>query len=252
MHVLSGKYYTDLCCRHGTGDPVTWTWKTTQMAHWPGDPMTQFHVCCADEVCLILWPPLNSVEEVNENVIQHDTLSDEGRQRQCCHFVDQRTSKCWPQSTNTKVTQCRRGRCPVEQPCPEPMKHNRERTGISILVGTRNGLLRLIILASVSLSVTQLRCANRAERIDVLFEMEILAANSNLATMKWWWSLAAARPTQPCIHSGSVNNDQFRLTRQRQAYNYGSFRSWSRDNACNTSALLRWAHLRKSAESRAS
>jgi len=25
-------------------DPVTRTWKMTQMTHWPGDPMTQFHV----------------------------------------------------------------------------------------------------------------------------------------------------------------------------------------------------------------
>ena len=27
------------------GDPVIRTWKMTQMTHWPGDPMTQFHVC---------------------------------------------------------------------------------------------------------------------------------------------------------------------------------------------------------------
>jgi len=27
-------------------DPVTRTWKMTQMTNWPGDPMTQFHVCC--------------------------------------------------------------------------------------------------------------------------------------------------------------------------------------------------------------
>ena len=27
-------------------DPVTRTWKMTQMTHWPGGPMTQFHVCC--------------------------------------------------------------------------------------------------------------------------------------------------------------------------------------------------------------
>jgi len=27
-------------------DPVTRTWKMTQMTHWPGDPMTQFHVWC--------------------------------------------------------------------------------------------------------------------------------------------------------------------------------------------------------------
>jgi len=26
-------------------DPVTRTWKMTQMTDWPGDPMTQFHVC---------------------------------------------------------------------------------------------------------------------------------------------------------------------------------------------------------------
>ena len=26
------------------GDRVTRTWKVTQMTHWPGDPMTQFHV----------------------------------------------------------------------------------------------------------------------------------------------------------------------------------------------------------------
>ena len=26
------------------GDPVTRTWTMTQMIHWPGDPMTQFHV----------------------------------------------------------------------------------------------------------------------------------------------------------------------------------------------------------------
>jgi len=26
-------------------DPVTRTWKLTQMTHWPGDTMTQFHVC---------------------------------------------------------------------------------------------------------------------------------------------------------------------------------------------------------------
>jgi len=26
-------------------DPVTRTWKMTQMTHWPGDPVTQFHVC---------------------------------------------------------------------------------------------------------------------------------------------------------------------------------------------------------------
>ena len=25
-------------------DPVTRSWKMTQMTHWPGDPMTQFHV----------------------------------------------------------------------------------------------------------------------------------------------------------------------------------------------------------------
>jgi len=25
-------------------DPVTRTWKMTQMTHWPVDPMTQFHV----------------------------------------------------------------------------------------------------------------------------------------------------------------------------------------------------------------
>ena len=25
-------------------DPVTRTWKMTQMTHWPGDPMTRFHV----------------------------------------------------------------------------------------------------------------------------------------------------------------------------------------------------------------
>jgi len=25
-------------------NPVTRTWKMTQMTHWPGDPMTQFHV----------------------------------------------------------------------------------------------------------------------------------------------------------------------------------------------------------------
>ena len=28
------------------GDPVTGTWKMTQMIHWPSDPMTQFHVWC--------------------------------------------------------------------------------------------------------------------------------------------------------------------------------------------------------------
>ena len=28
-------------------DPVTRTWKMTQMTHWPGDPMTQFHVWSA-------------------------------------------------------------------------------------------------------------------------------------------------------------------------------------------------------------
>jgi len=27
------------------GDPVTRTWKMTQMTHWPGDPMTLFRVC---------------------------------------------------------------------------------------------------------------------------------------------------------------------------------------------------------------
>jgi len=27
-------------------DPVTRTWKMTQMIHWPCDPMTQFHVWC--------------------------------------------------------------------------------------------------------------------------------------------------------------------------------------------------------------
>jgi len=27
-------------------DLVTQTWKMTQMTHWPGDPMTQFHVWC--------------------------------------------------------------------------------------------------------------------------------------------------------------------------------------------------------------
>jgi len=27
-----------------TEDPVTRTWKMTQMTHWPDDPMTQFHV----------------------------------------------------------------------------------------------------------------------------------------------------------------------------------------------------------------
>jgi len=27
-------------------DPVTRTWKMTQMTPWPGDPMTQFHVWC--------------------------------------------------------------------------------------------------------------------------------------------------------------------------------------------------------------
>ena len=32
-------------------DPVTGTWKMTQMTHCLGDPMTQFHVCC---VCLCL------------------------------------------------------------------------------------------------------------------------------------------------------------------------------------------------------
>ena len=26
-------------------DPVTRKWKMTQMTHWPGDAMTQFHVC---------------------------------------------------------------------------------------------------------------------------------------------------------------------------------------------------------------
>ena len=31
-------------------DPVTRTWKMTQMTHWPGDPMTQFHVCIELEV----------------------------------------------------------------------------------------------------------------------------------------------------------------------------------------------------------
>jgi len=25
-------------------DPVTRTWKMTQMTHWPGEPMTQFHI----------------------------------------------------------------------------------------------------------------------------------------------------------------------------------------------------------------
>ena len=28
-------------------DPVTRTWKMTRMTHWPGDPMTQFHVWLA-------------------------------------------------------------------------------------------------------------------------------------------------------------------------------------------------------------
>ena len=32
-------------------DPVTQTWKMTQMTHWPGDPMTQFHV----------WPTLYTI-----------------------------------------------------------------------------------------------------------------------------------------------------------------------------------------------
>ena len=30
------------------GDSVTRTWKMTQMTHWPGDPMTQFHVWSTD------------------------------------------------------------------------------------------------------------------------------------------------------------------------------------------------------------
>ena len=34
-------------------DPVTRTWKMTQMTHWPGDPMTQFHVW---RPASMLWP----------------------------------------------------------------------------------------------------------------------------------------------------------------------------------------------------
>jgi len=39
------------------GDPVTRTWKMTQMTHWSGDPMTQFHVWCVTLVFALykLW-----------------------------------------------------------------------------------------------------------------------------------------------------------------------------------------------------
>jgi len=33
-------------------DPVTPTWKMTQMTHWPSDPMTQFHVWCVHAITL--------------------------------------------------------------------------------------------------------------------------------------------------------------------------------------------------------
>jgi len=36
-------------------DPVTRTWKTTQMTHWPGDPMTQFHVWCIQPTRCRRW-----------------------------------------------------------------------------------------------------------------------------------------------------------------------------------------------------
>ena len=38
-------------------DPVTRTWKMTQMTHWPGDPMTQFHVWWATFTLRTLTSP---------------------------------------------------------------------------------------------------------------------------------------------------------------------------------------------------
>jgi len=37
-------------------DPVSRTWKMTQMTGWPGDPMTQFHVCCYVCLCVLGTP----------------------------------------------------------------------------------------------------------------------------------------------------------------------------------------------------
>jgi len=36
-------------------DPVTRTWKMTQTTHLPGDPMTQFHVCCLCCCCCCFY-----------------------------------------------------------------------------------------------------------------------------------------------------------------------------------------------------
>jgi len=49
-------------------DPVTQTWKMTQMTHWPGDPMTQFHV----------WPELTC----SKSTELHDASIGHALQRQ--------------------------------------------------------------------------------------------------------------------------------------------------------------------------
>jgi len=42
-------------------DPVTRTWKMTQMTHWPGDPMTQFHVWLLQLPC----DPVDVLEKIS-------------------------------------------------------------------------------------------------------------------------------------------------------------------------------------------
>jgi len=41
-------------------DPVTRTWKMTQMTHWPGDPMTQFHVWPTCIANIMQWTYFNT------------------------------------------------------------------------------------------------------------------------------------------------------------------------------------------------
>ena len=84
-------------------DPVTRTWKMIQMTHWPGDPMTQFHVWST-----VMTTARSPVQAIRYDTIRYDT-------RCCCNvrskagtsqlnlYRTEPTTTKWEKKKNEKV-----------------------------------------------------------------------------------------------------------------------------------------------------
>ena len=79
-------------------DPVTRTWKMTQMTHWSRNPMTKFHVCCA-----VLKRLMETPFRVLSRVQTNDFFGGEGRPCDASFRQNSLTTKCWWHNNNETI-----------------------------------------------------------------------------------------------------------------------------------------------------